>query len=104
MNGRADRREAYKRGCLDITGLIFLVMEAPDPRYPFMNPGFTIDGCDMSKNVNAELMSSIPHDAFFRSLWVNEWNAFVHIAAKDARMEWLNGGAITYRTGQERRA
>jgi hypothetical protein len=67
-------------------------MEPPDPRYPFLNSDrLTIDGCDMSKNLSAELMNSLPAGAFFRSLWVNEWNAFIHIAARNAELIWLDG-------------
>jgi hypothetical protein len=67
-------------------------MEPPDPRYPFLNSDrLTIDGCDMSKNLSAELMDSLPAGAFFRSLWVNEWNAFIRIAAGNAELTWLDG-------------
>jgi hypothetical protein len=47
----------------------------------------------MSKNLSAELMDSLPEGAFFRSLWVNEWNAFIHIAARNAELIWLDGSA-----------
>jgi len=93
-----ERREAYKRGRIEITGLLFLVMEPPDPKYPFGHSAeLTIDGCDMGKNLNRELLQSLPSNAFFRSLWVDEWNAFIHIAARDAEIIWINGGAVTYR-------
>ena len=42
-------------------------------------------------------MKSLPGDASFRSLRVNEWNAFIHIAARDAGLAWINDGAVTYR-------
>jgi len=87
-----EQRETYKRGRVLISGLFFTAMEAPDPRYPFSTAtGLTVDGCDMSKNLSTELMSSLPADTFFRSLWVNEWNAFIHVAAKNADLTWLNG-------------
>ncbi len=104
MGDPPERREAYKSGRVEICGLLFLVMEPPDPKYPFKTPHVTIDGCDMSKNMNNELLRSLPADSFFRSLWVNEWNAFIHISAKSADVMWLNDGAITYRTSQELRA
>ena len=65
------------------------------PRYPFLNSDrLTIDGCDMSKNLSAELMNSLPTGAFFRSLWVNEWNAFIHIAARNAELIWLDPASV----------
>jgi len=97
MEDSLERREAYKTGQMEISGLLFLVVEAPDPKYPFLNSRLTIDGCDMSKNIDGELLKSLPADSFFRSLWVNEWNAFIHIAAKSAAMVWADS-AVTYRT------
>jgi len=97
MRDPPEQREAYKNGLIEISGLLFLVIEPPDPKYPFQRADLTIDGCDMSKNLNGELLRSLPAGSFFRSLWVNEWNAFIHIAAKKAEMVWWNEGAITYR-------
>lgn len=98
MEDPPERREAYKSGRIEISGLLFLVMEPPDPKYPFTRTGLTIDGCDMSKNIGGKLLESLPADSFFRSFWVNEWNAFIHIAAKNAALVWVNDGAIGYRT------
>jgi hypothetical protein len=98
MEDPPERREAYKSGRIEVSGLLFIVMEPPDPRYPFSRPCTTIDGCDMRKSIKAELLESLPSGSFFRSLWVNEWNAFIHIAAKSAALTWANDGAITYRT------
>src|SRR5437879_6449262 len=78
MGDAPERREAYKSGRIEISGLLFLVMEAPDPKYPFQSSDLRIDGCDMSKNLDTQLLQSLPAGAFLRSLWVNEWNAFIH--------------------------
>jgi hypothetical protein len=104
MDDPPERREAYKSGRIDISGLLFLVMEPPDAKYPFKTCDLTVDGCDMSKNLDSELLRSLPADSFFRSLWVNEWNAFIHIAATSADLTWLNDGAVTYRPSQELKA
>ena len=86
-----ERREPYKRGQILISGLLFAVMEPPDPRYPFWTSArLTIDGCDMSENLSTELTNSLPADAFFRSLWVNEWNAFIHIGGESAELVWTD--------------
>jgi hypothetical protein len=82
-------REAYRPGQVLIEGRLFAVLEPPHAEYPFLNSvGLTIDGCDMRKNLSAELMDSLPADAFFRSLWVNEWNAFIHIGARNVELAW----------------
>ena len=103
MNGPPKRRETPRDARIDISGLCFLVIEPPDPKYPFQHSGLKIDGCDRSKNLKQELLSALPADTFFRSLWVNEWNAFIHLAARDAKISWMEG-AITYRTSQKPRA
>jgi hypothetical protein len=85
----SERRETYRMARLELSGLSFLVMEPPDPAYPFKDSaGLTIDGCDLSKNLNAALLKSLPDGVFVRSLWVNEWNAFMHIAARDVEIFW----------------
>jgi hypothetical protein len=105
MDDQPEQREAYKRGRLEISGLLFLVMEPPDARYPYrVRSKLTIDATDSRKALDPTLISSLPSDAFFRTLWVNEWNACMHLAAKDARITWLNDGAITYRTPKELKA
>jgi hypothetical protein len=89
-----DLREEYRRGQVLIDGLLFAVIEPPDPKYPFSNSvGLTIDGCDMRKNLTTELANSLPSEAFFRSLWVNEWNAFIHIGAKSAELAWTGNSS-----------
>jgi hypothetical protein len=93
-----ERREAYKEGRLQISGLLFLVMEAPSAGYPFKDSTrLRVDGCDMSKQIDSDLLRSLPPDGFVRSFFVNEWNSFIHIAAKEAAIVWKNDGAIAYR-------
>jgi hypothetical protein len=96
MDDAPERREAYKNARIEISGLLFLVMEPPDPSYPFKAGDLEIDGCDLSKNFDRKLLESLPNDAFFRSLWVSEWNTFIHIAGRAAQIRW-NGEAVIYR-------
>ena len=93
-----ERREAYKRGRLELSGLVFLVLEPPDPRYPYrISPKLTIDAVDASKSLDTELLKSLPAGAFCRSFWVNQWNACMYLAATSAAIVWMNDGAVTYR-------
>ena len=96
MGNAPDKREAYKRARIEISGLLFLVMEPPDPNYPFATGDLRIDGCDMRKNLDNKLLESLPAGSFFRSIWVNEWNAFIHIAAIEAQISWT-AEAVVYR-------
>jgi hypothetical protein len=98
MDDPPERREAYKEGQLEIFGLLFMAIEAPDPAYPFEgSTKLIIDGCDATKFVDKQLLNSLPPRAFVRSFFVEEWNSFIHIAANDAVLAWKNDGAITYR-------
>jgi hypothetical protein len=96
MGDAPERRETYKRARIEISGLLFLVMEPPDPDYPSETGSLRINGCDLRKNLDSKLLDSLPSDAFFRSLWVSEWNAFIHIAAKETQMGWTDE-AVVYR-------
>jgi hypothetical protein len=100
MTDSSETREAYRKGRIEISGLLFLVMEPPDARYPFAKGNLRIDGCDLSKNVERKLLDSLPSDAFFRSLWVSDWNAFIHIAATEAQISWKDE-AVIYRDRRE---
>ena len=83
--------EAYRGGRLEIRGLIFVIMEPPDARYPFANSRqLTIDGCDRRENLNAELMKGLANTRFFRSFYVRECSAFMHVAGTDAEFTWVN--------------
>ena len=98
MDDPPERREAYRSGTIEISGLILLVMEPPAPSpSPRHSVALTIDACDRSDDLGVELLKSLPSGAFCRSLFVNDWNAFMHVAAMAAEITWTNGGAVTFR-------
>ncbi|MGB9204976.1 MAG: hypothetical protein WCB94_13550 [Terriglobales bacterium] len=98
MDDPPKHREAYKSGQLDISGLIFLVMESPDAKYPYrVSSQLTIDSVEEEKSVPSELLRSLPADAFCHSFWVSEWNTCMYFAGTNAEMTWKNNGAVTYR-------
>jgi hypothetical protein len=70
---------------INIEGLVFLIVEPPDPKYPFdKSIKLTIDGCDRRESLSPQLLASVPSNSFFRSFWVGEWNAFIHLAGAEA--------------------
>lgn len=83
-------REAYKSGQIEISGLLFVVMEPPDPNYPFKSSGLRIDGCNMSKNLGSDLLTSLPTDAFFRSL-MGESVELIYSHCCDRRSDFMDG-------------
>jgi hypothetical protein len=98
MDDPPEKREAYKIGQLEISGLIYLVMEAPDPKYPYRTSSkLTIDSIEDKENMDSELVKALPANSFCRRFWVSEWNAFMRIAATSAQMVWMDEGTITYR-------
>jgi hypothetical protein len=97
MDAPPEKREAYRKARIEISGLLFCVMEPPDPKYPYGTSDLRIDGCDMRKNLDAQLISSLPADSFLRSIWVDEWNAFIHIAARNAELAWTEDSVVIYR-------
>jgi len=93
-------REAYKEALLMVSGLQFLTVEPPCPDYPFAeSKPLRIDACDMNKNLDPSLLASLPKDSFSRSLFVHEWNSFIHMAGLKAEITWI--GTAIYR--KERR-
>jgi hypothetical protein len=95
MDDPPDRRETYRTARIDIEGLHFLIMEPPDPKYPFdKSVNLTIDGCDKRESLNAELPNSIPGGGFFRSFWVREWNGFIHLAGANATFSWVDDARV----------
>ena len=91
-----EMREAYREGLLLISGLQFLAMEAPCDDYPFTeSKPLRVDACDMNKNLDSSLLASLSKDAFLRSLFVHEWNSFIHMAGLQADISWT--GPTIYR-------
>jgi hypothetical protein len=95
-------REAYRKARIKMTGLKFFVIEPPDPNYPYdaAEPS-RIDICDMRKSLDRKLLQSVSEGAFLTSIWVNNWNAFAHIAAVGAELVWEDD-RVTYRSRPER--
>ncbi len=83
-----DRREARQPARIILGALVFLQIEPPDPRYAFERPAaVTIDLC--APDPMHPPAKSIPSDAFLSRLFVAEWNAFIHVAARSADLAWL---------------
>jgi len=86
--------EQYRLGILNVSGLLFCVSEPPDPSYPYSDPtGLWITNSGPVKSelelLPLELLGSLPKDSFAHYLFIDEWNACIYIAARDARFEWL---------------
>jgi hypothetical protein len=82
------------RGCrFAITGLAYLSLDVPDPRYDYtldspIETGSLLD-------TTAEILPSLPalqqdleNSHFFNSFFVEDWNGFIHFAGTDAGFAW----------------
>jgi len=87
-------RETYRRCLLKLCKLFFCVIEAPDPKYPYHDSGcLRVDGGSLQtkrKKPSTQLPGPLPKDVSTYWFFVEEWNAFIYIAAKDALFDWLD--------------
>jgi len=81
-------RERRRPALLELLGLVYLVVEDPDPRYPVTEGSpVQIDACGADDN--SELARQVPAEGFAGRFFVTEWNAFIHFSAREARLTWL---------------
>jgi hypothetical protein len=80
-------RERRRAARLELLGLAYLVVDEPDPRYPATHGSLQIDTCAAAED--AELAKQVPEGGFAGRFFVTEWNAFIHFAAREARLTWL---------------
>ena len=93
-NPDGPKRTDYRIGELRAAGLYFCSIDAPDPSYKYAPHGtpLNISG-DVAKvdtflgleKLSGTLPVGVPCYRFF----VNEWNSFINIAAKDVQIFWI---------------
>lgn len=83
----------YNRGVLALEGLYYLVIEPPDVdhlRYPpraLQVDGYSEDPLQFI--LLEELKKTLTGHEFCCRLYVHDWNSFIHIAARNARLSWV---------------
>jgi hypothetical protein len=87
-------RQQYQEANLMVTGVCFCSIDPPSPTYPFTPRGRPIlaSGDPAQSNhlpLLAELSAKCPHGTWFYRFFVDDWNAFIHIAARDAELTWI---------------
>ncbi len=87
-----DERECYRPGSLILSGLHFCCIEPPSPDYPSRaGVAVTIDTGSVESLAAppaARLPRDLPAGSFTNWFFVNEWNAFIYIAASHASLRW----------------
>jgi len=86
----------YERAVLLLDGFYYLVIEPPDADhlwYPVRSiqiNGYPEDASQFPLFEN--LKPKLPTGAFCCRFYVHDWNAFIHVAARDAQLSWLEDG------------
>ena len=82
-------RERYRQARLELLELAYLVLDDSNPRYPAGDGSpLRIDAC--AADDDPQKSQQVPHGGFAGRFFVTEWNAFIHFAALDARLTWID--------------
>lgn len=92
----SENPEEYRDARVHISGLLFLCIEAPNTSsVSSLKEGLWLaDGHDTRStpqalaSLNPDVLRNIPQDVFVYSFFVNDWNAYMHVAARDAELTW----------------
>lgn len=81
-------RERRRPALLELLELAYLITDEPEPRFPeTWAARVQIDACGPDGNL--DLARQVPAGGFAGRFFVTEWNAFIHFAAREARLTWL---------------
>lgn len=82
----APERDRMAPALLELTGLLFVVSERPDSRYPYGDPS----PIRITSSDDLGPFGDLPPESFGTRLFIEHWNAFMHIAARAASLTWLS--------------
>lgn len=93
-----DVHEIYRAAVVTLSGLLFCVIEPPDPQYPYREAdALTIDAGSITSlptPAAAPLPSESHKDSFTNWIFVQEWNAFLYVSATGASLAWDDGSDV----------
>jgi hypothetical protein len=82
-------RERYRRARLELLGLGYLIIEDPDPRYgPAEKSPVQFDVC--AADDDADRSRRVPEGGFAGRFFITDWNSYIHFAALEARLTWID--------------
>ena len=89
---KEEGREVYRAAVLILSDLLFCVIDPPDPRYEYYEKkALWVDDASRgaaSISTSVTLPTPLPENTFVYGFFVNNWNAFIHVAAMNARLEF----------------
>ena len=81
-------RERRRPARLELLGLGYLIVDDPDPRNaPIEVAPVQIDACGADDDPDRS--RQVPAGGFAGRFFVTEWNSFIHFAALEARLSWI---------------
>lgn len=90
VGGPSGTMELYRPATVNLTGMHFWIVEPPDPNYPGDDAWLIIDTGKVSalKRTPAVHLPVVPQTAFVNWIYVQQWNAFMYVAAEAADHRW----------------
>jgi len=87
-----EEREAYRRATLQLKGLVYFVIDPPGPKGEWkQDGGVSLDAGDATDDSNPKAprpLMPLPTGTFAYWFFVRDWNAFIHVAARGATLQW----------------
>jgi hypothetical protein len=90
--------DEYRCATLVVSGLCYYSVEPPDPTYPFLGGSSPVNVAGYPEDPEKfpalnGLLPAMPRGVTCYRFFVHEWNSFIHIAAKDVQVQWLESTA-----------
>ena len=86
-------QEEYQHATVTASGLAFCSIDAPDSTYPYLPDASPVSVSGDTAKLDhlpelAKLQPTFPEGVLCYRFFVNDWNSFIHIAAKDVQIVW----------------
>lgn len=98
----SERQDHERRARIDLAGLVFCSVEAPEiaPERgytPTPADGLWLSNGEGSARGAEAVLPAIPEGCFLHWFFVKDWNRFIHVCARDASLMWLDSGPVAAR-------
>jgi hypothetical protein len=83
--------EVHRDGIITLNEVLFIVIEAPDPSYPYQKTkGLWIADSGKLESIKPQkaIPETLPEGAFTYYFFINDWNAFIYFSAMSANFEY----------------
>ena len=84
----ASERECYRAARLEFLGLAYLVLDDSHQQHS-VTGGSPVQIDAYAADDDPERFRQVPLGGFAGRFFVTEWNAFIHFAALEARLTWI---------------